>query len=75
MSLIPYIILAVSHKYQQLHIRGLQTVRKFKKLLHVSASRRHPHGLSEIQMDHKHYYTSLEVQYLGLCSTTPNVSI
>lgn len=32
--------------HQQMHLRGLQSVNEFYKILHISVSRHHPQGIS-----------------------------
>jgi len=58
MLFIPCIILTINHIHQHIHIIGLQTVRKFWKLLHVSAPKHHPRGVSNTK-EYKHQYVSL----------------
>jgi len=58
MLFIPCIILTINHIHQHIYIIGLQTVRKFWKLLHVSAPKHHPRGVSNTK-ECKHQYINL----------------
>jgi hypothetical protein len=55
---------SISHVYQKMHLRGLQTVHKF---LHVAAPRRHPRRVSNTK-EYNH-------QYMNMGSTVLNIKI
>jgi len=58
----PCIILTYRYERQQMHIKGLKTVRKFQKIVHVLMPHHHPQG-SQTQRWTSTNTSVLEVQY------------